>query len=109
MEYEAMLYYKGLIQMRKSYSIFTDATAQITNVEELGSGILAVTFDDGNGGQALVVINPHNTALPYTLDGQWNLLVDDTRSGSEVLEQQTGTVTLKGISIRIYVNDALLQ
>ena len=109
MEYETMLYYKGLIQLRKTYSIFTDASVQITNVEELGSGILAVTFDDGNGGQALVVINPHNTALPYTLEGQWNLLADDTRSGSEVLEQQTGSITLSGISIRIYVNDALLQ
>ena len=109
MEYEAMGYYKGLIEMRRTYSIFTDASAQIINVEELGSGILAVTFDDGKGGQALVVINPHNTALPYTLEGQWNLIVDDTRSGSAVLEQQTGSVTLTGISIRVYVNDALLQ
>jgi pullulanase len=109
LEFETMRYYKGLIEMRKSYSIFTDPTARILSAEETGSGLLIVTFDDGKGGQALVVINPHNTALPYTLEGQWNLIVDDNRSGSAVLEQQTGSVTLSGISVRIYVNDALLQ
>lgn len=108
MEYDAMLYYKGLIEMRKAFSIFTDNNAQVANVNELGSGVVGITLDDGNGGQALVVLNPHNTNLPYTLEGSWNLVADGTRAGSTVLATETGSVTVSGISIRVYVNDALL-
>ena len=108
-QYKTMVYYRGLIQMRKAYDIFTNPNTQIVNTEELGSGILAVTFDDGKGGQALVVINPHNTGLPYTLEGTWNLVADATRSGAEVLAQETGTVTVQGISVRIYLNDKLVK
>jgi len=106
-EYETMLYYKGLIEMRKAYDIFTDPDAQIANVEELGSGILAVTYDDGNGGQALAVINPHATGLPYTLNGEWNLVADGSCAGAEVLARESGTVTVDGNSILVYVNDVL--
>ena len=108
MEYDAMLYYKGLIQMRKSFSIFTDTTTQIVSVNEMGSGVVGLTFDDGNGGQALVILNPHNTALPYTLEGSWNLVADGTQAGNTVLSTDTGSITVSGISLRVYVNDALL-
>ena len=103
-EYQTMLYYKGLIEMRKAYGIFTNLEAEVT-YKELGSGIAAVTFDDGNGGKALVVINPHPHDLPYTLEGEWTLVADGTRSGSAALSQDTGSVTLDGISVRIYVNE----
>jgi len=108
-EYATMRYYRGLIEMRKAYDIFTGSSTQITNAEELGSGILAVTFDDGKGGQALAVINPHNTGLPYTLDGEWNLVADSSAAGSAVLARESGTVTVDAIGIRVYVNDAIVQ
>ncbi len=107
-EYEAMQYYKGLIEMRKAYSIFTDTTTTVTE-EELGSGILAVTFDDGNGGRALAVINPHAQALPYTLDGEWNLVADSGRAGSSVLAKESGNITADAIGARVYVNDVLVK
>ena len=107
-EYATMQYYKGLIEMRKSFGIFTDPDTVITT-EELGSGLLAVTFDDGNGGQALAVLNPHNTALPYALDGQWNLVATGEEAGSSVLAQETGSVTVDAIGVRIYVNDGLVK
>ena len=103
-----MLYYKGLIALRKGYSIFTDPATTVS-AQELGSGILAVTFSDGKGGQALALINPHNTALPYTLEGSWNLLADDTSAGSSVLKQEQGSISVSGIGVRIYVNDALVK
>jgi pullulanase len=108
-QYQTMRYYQGLIQMRKHFRIFSDVQAQIVNVQELGSGVVAVTLDDGKGGQALVVINPHNTALPFVLEGQWNLVADLNRAGTEVLDQHSGEITVEGISIRVYVNDALAQ
>jgi pullulanase len=107
-EYATMLYYKGLIEMRKSFDIFTDSSTTVANVEELGSGITAVTLEDGNGGKALIVLNPHNTALPYTLDGTWNLIADGTQAGNSVIEQQSGSINVGGISALVYVNDALI-
>ena len=108
-EYATMRYYKGLIEMRKAYDIFTSPAAQVISAEELGSGVLAITFDDGKGGQALVLINPHNTGLPYTLDGQWNLVATATEAGTAVLAQETGSVTVDAIGVRVYVNDKLAK
>jgi len=108
-EYETMLYYKGLIEMRKTFDIFTSPSAQVVSAEELGSGILVVKFDDGKGGQALVLINPHNTALPCSIEGEWNLVADGTRAGSEVLSRDSDSVTVDAISLRVYVNDALAR
>lgn len=108
-EYATMLYYKGLIEMRKAYDIFTCPEAKVANVEKVGSGILAVTFDDNEGGQALVLINPHNTGLPYALDGQWNLVANASQAGADVLAQETSSVTVEAIGIRVYVNDKLAK
>ena len=106
-EYDTMLYYKGLIRLRKAFSVFTDRSAAVSSVEELGSGLLAVTFDDGQGGQALAILNPQNTALPYVLNGEWNLVADGQRAGAQVLARESGSVTVDAVSVRIYVNDAL--
>jgi len=108
-EYATMLYYKGLIEMRKHYDIFTNPKTEITDIEELGSGLLAVTYSDGKGGEALVVINPHNTGLPYSLEGEWNLVATGDAAGSAVLATETGNVTVDGISVRVYVNDKLAK
>jgi hypothetical protein len=104
-----MLYYKGLIEMRKHFDIFTNPKTVITGAESLGSGLLVVTYSDGKGGEALVVINPHNTGLPYTLEGNWNLVANGEAAGSAVLAKETGSVTVDGISIRVYVNDKLAK
>ena len=108
-EFATMQYYKGLIEMRKAYSIFTDPKAQVLSAEELGSGILAVTFDNGKGGQALALINPHNTGLPYSLEGQWNLVATASEAGAAVLAQETGSITVDAMGVRIYVNDKLTK
>ena len=105
-EYETMLYYKGLIEMRKAFPLFMNPATEMTH-EELGSGILAVTIDDGNGGRALVIANPHAQDLPYTLDGEWNLVADADKAGSEILAEESGNITVEGISVRVYVNDTL--
>ena len=107
-EYETMLYYKGLIEMRKTYSIFTDPTVEVTH-EELGSGVIAVKFDDGQGGCALVLINPHAQALPYTLEGEWNLVATSSEAGADVIARESGKVTADSIGVRVYVNDAIVK
>ncbi len=107
-EYNTMLYYKGLIEMRKSFDIFTSKDAAVTCTEH-GSGILEVYFEDGKGGKALAVFNPNQTALPYALDGEWNLVANSTSAGKTVLGTESGNVTIDAIGVRIYVNDSLAK
>ncbi len=107
LQYETMLYYKGLIEMRKAYDIFYN-NEEISHTD-LGNGAVAVTFTNADGGAALAVINPNTTALSYTLDGEWNLVADSDRAGRSALARESGSVTLNGISLRIYVNDTLLS
>ena len=108
-EYATMLYYKGLIEMRKSFDIFTNNSAEVVSAEETGSGLLVVTFVDGKGGEAMVIINPHNTSLPCEIKGEWNLVADGNRAGAAVIARESGSVTVEGISLRVYVNDALVK
>ena len=107
-EYKTMRYYKGLIEMRKTFGIFTDLNATV-ECKEFGTGIAVVQFDDGKGGKAAVVINPHSQALPCELEGVWNLVANADRAGSEVISRDSGSMTVDGISVRIYVNDALIK
>ena len=107
-EYETMLYYKGLIEMRKSYSIFTSNDTVITS-ETLGSGITAVYYDNGNGGRAIVLINPHSQALPYTLDGNWHLVANADEAGASVILDTSGEIAVNPIGVMVYVNDKCVE
>ena len=107
-EYKTMLYYKGLIEMRKAYGIFTDLNATV-EYQELGTGMAIIRFDDGKGGKAMAILNPHSQALPCELDGEWNLVANVASAGAEVISRDSGSITVDGISVRIYVNDALVK
>ena len=107
-EYETMLYYKGLIEMRKAFSSLFDANATI-EFDEQGSGILVVKYSDGNGGEGLAVLNPQGTSLPYTLEGEWNLVADDDQAGAQSIKTESGSVTVDSVGFRFYVNDAIIN
>ena len=100
--YAMMQYYKGLIEMRKTYCIFRD-TASVVTFEDLGSGQLAVKFENDKGETALVLINPTTGPMPYTLQGEWKLVADKTQAGGEVISTAQGQLTLPGRSIFVYV------
>ena len=101
-QYETMLYYKGLIEMRKAYPIFTDPTTTVTH-EELGSGVIAVTFESEQYGKALVLINPHSQSLPYTLEGEWQMVATSSAAGAEVQATHEGEVLVNPIGVMVYV------
>ncbi len=112
-EYAMMLYYKGLMQMRAAYSVLRGTSNTWDNPREgdvkvtfgkLSGGGMTVTFEDAEGNKALVLINPSESVDSYTLDGQWNLVADDTRAGSQILATETGSVDIAARSVRIYVN-----
>jgi pullulanase len=107
-EYKTMLYYKGLIQLRKEFGIFSSNDTKI-EAKMLGSGVVILTYDDGNGGIAKVVINPHKQTLPVNLEGTWNLVANSEQAGTSVISVDTGEISAESISIRVYVNDVLLN
>ena len=94
--------------MRKAYPIFTDPKSVISSEKIGNNGSVAITIDDSFGGKVLVIINPTETNLTYTLEGEWNLLADSERASSSVLARESGNVSVDYIGIRVYVNDALL-
>ena len=101
--YAMMLYYKGLIEMRKAYPILgTNGSVKIT-YGSFGTDGMSALYEAADGTRALVLINPTSQAFPYTLEGQWNLIADGTRAGSQVLATESGAITVDGISIRIYL------
>lgn len=108
-QYETMLYYKGLIEMRKAYPIFTDSSSTVTSEQIGDKGSVAITIEDGNGGKVLVIINPTETNFTYTLSGEWNLIADSKRASSSVLARESGDISVDYIGIRVYINDALIN
>ena len=104
-QYQTMQYYKGLIAMRKAFGIFTTTNTAVY-CTELGDGAVAVTFDNHTGGKALVIINPNEADISYTLNGSWNLVADSNTAGAESISTESGEVVVDGIGIRVYVNDS---
>lgn len=102
-EYAMMEYYKGLIEMRKAYEIFRSNDSTILTFGKLPAGGMTVSYKDANGNEALVLINPAAKADTFTLKGEWKLIVDATRSGSEILSTESGEVTVVACSIMVFV------
>ncbi len=101
-EYTTMLYYKGLIEMRKAYDVFSDVTTEITHTDT-GNGILTVNIKGNNGDEAFVIINPNEFEYTHELDGEWKLICDSERSGADVVAVESGKVKVGAISIKVYV------
>jgi len=56
------------------------------------------------GDRAVVLINPDFEAVNYTLpNGEWKLVATGTQAGSEVIDIESGEVSVDGCSIRVYV------
>lgn len=103
-EYEMMLYYKGLIEMRQTYGIFCGREDVTLSFGTLAGGGMTVTYTAADGSQAIVLINPTKTADTYTLSGEWKLVANGTQAGSEVISTDSGAVTVDACSILVYVN-----
>ncbi len=103
-EYAMMLYYKGLIAMRKGHEIFRSNDGVAITFENLAGGAMAVNYDDHVGGKAKVIINPNADEMTYELTGSWKLLADGTQAGADTIRTDSGKVTVAGRSVLVYVN-----
>lgn len=98
-----MLYYKGLIEMRDSYEVFTANSGVTITFEKLSGGGMVANFATEDGKQAVVVINPTASADTYTLEGQWKMVANGTQAGSETIEIVSEIVSIDACSIIVLV------
>ena len=102
-EYEMMLYYKGLIEMRQAFSIFRGREDVTLAFGTLAGGGMTVTYTAADGSQAIVLINPTKTADTFALTGEWNLVANGTQAGAQTIETMSGSVSVDARSIMVFV------
>lgn len=105
-QYASFLYYKGLIEMRRHFDIFTSPETEICDASETANGILSVRYVCPDGKCALVLINPHDRPLSFRLEGEWLLLANADRAGAKIISRDSGCISIDGISARVYVDPA---
>ena len=106
-QHDTMLYYKGLIEMRRGLDIFTNSNVTIAP-QSLANRAVILTFTDELGGKAKVIINPRMKDFHISLGEEWNLIANEQKAGSTVIARES-SATVRAVSMRVYVNDALLE
>ena len=109
-EYGMVKYYKGLIQMRKAYSIFTTNNTAVSGgaIKDAG-GRATVSIDNHMGGKAFMIFNPTGEEMTYTLDASWNMICNGSVAGAESLGVVSGEITIPAYSAVVLVNDWVLN
>ena len=106
-QHDTMLYYKGLIEMRRGLDIFTKADVSIAP-QSLANRAVILTFTDKNGGKAKVIINPRMKDFHISLGEEWSLVADENLAGGSVIRRESSAI-VRAVSIRVYINDVLLE
>ena len=105
--HNTMLYYKGLIEMRRELSIFRDDSVTI-KAQSLANRAVILTFDDHNGGKAKVVINARGKDFHISFGEEWYLIADENKTGSTPFRKEAAA-TVRAISMRVYINNYLAE
>lgn len=96
-EYNMMLYYKGLAEMRKTYDVLSDPNATMSISDLNSNGAMAIRTRNAEGQEAIIIINPTTSyGGTYTLSGEWKVVATQDQAGAEVLGTRTGTITVTG-------------
>ena len=106
-EYEMMLYYKQLIDVRKTYDIFTTVNTAVSS-KDLGEGKAAITIDNHAGKKALVISNPTSEAITYTLTGDWTMVINGVSAMNEYVAC-SGEITIPACSAVVLLNAKALN
>ena len=103
--HKTMLYYKGLIEMRRGLSIFTSPDTAI-RAQSLANRAVILTYDDKDGGKAKVVINARPKDFHISFGEEWYLIADESEAGATPIKAESAA-TVRAISMRVYINDVL--
>ncbi len=103
-EYNMMLYYKGLIELRKAMPILRANSGVNVLFSTLANNAMAVQFVSGED-IILMLINPNNDAITYTLDGNYNLYVDGSQASANAIAQKSGEHFVSARSVSVLVKN----
>ncbi len=107
-EYDMMQYYKGLIEIRRSFGLFTDNSVPVSTTT-LSDGAVAITFNNEIE-IATVILNPTDAAITYTLDnGSWKIVCDGIHAGAKIIDTVEGEISIPAYSAVIVVNDSMFN
>ena len=107
LQYSTMLYYRGLIKMRRAFDIFTKKDVTIA-AQSLANRAVILTYTDNNGGKAKVIINPRDKDFHLSLGEEWSLIANENEARDSVITRESSAI-VRAISLRVYVNDVLLE
>ena len=96
-----MKYYKHLINIRKSYGVFTDPDSVITE-NKISDGRFTVLFESADGGKALLVSNPTDTEMTYVLEAGWYMIANGVDADTAPVYCE-GNITVPAYSAVILV------
>ena len=102
-------YYAGLCAMRTGMSIFTDFTSfKITeHTNNLGYNVV---IKDSRGGEVIVVVNPHGSAMSFgSVPSGYHIICNGSKAGTTSLGTTNGNVSVPAYSACIYVNTQVLN
>ena len=112
-EYKAVFeYYKGLIAFRKAHPVLRltsveDVKAYVSTMTGLDKNVIGFNIKGGYEGDAedmIILFNANAESTSVQLpEGNWNVYVNATNAGTEVLKSISGTATVDGISTLILV------
>ncbi len=108
-EYKMFKYYAGLCAIRTSFDIFTDKSASFNVYEHNDNSGYNIIIDDGKGGKAVVIVNPHEYNINFTLDGSYKMICNGNTAGTESLGNYSGQISVGARSVYIFVNDQVLN
>jgi pullulanase len=108
MQYEMMLYYKGLIEMRKTFDIFTDNSTTV-NYTSIIDGRCSITIEDAEGGTALILSNPTPAEMTYNLEGEWYVIVNGECITLNADTITSGKIYIPAYSAAVLVNAELMN
>ena len=104
-------YYKGLIKIRKNFSMFRDPTGESTSVtafkDDVAKETIAYLIESKESSDKGIVIFNGNTSSSSKVnlpEGEWVVIADQDRAGLTPLDRVTGSVTAAPSSAVILVS-----
>ena len=101
-------YYKGLIEIRKNISAFTDSSAETANsikfLPDMPEGVIAYTVSDSVYKKVAVIFNSSDSQQSIPVDGSFVQLANETAAGMESLGIVSGKVSVSPKSAAILVD-----
>jgi len=104
---EVFNYYKGLIELRKTYPAFRLKTAQeiverieiLNNKDKKVISFIINSPDNDSFNEIYVAYNGNNETATITLpEGEWNVVVNSEKAGTEIIGTLSGEIEMPEIS-----------